>query len=161
MVFQPKQYKWRDGFAYEVDADIVGGVIEDIEKRNGEVTREAFLEESRPEDAPTHLMFEWDDSVAAEQYRLSQSRKIITNLQIVYLNDNREESAVPAVLNITNKKTAVYKNIVSVMSDGETKQFVLDRLRKEVEQFIARNRHIEEFADILEDALNQLKGESA
>ena len=157
MVFQPKSYKWRDGFAYQTSAEIVGGVVEQIEARDGEVTRESFLEESRPEDAPTHSMFEWDDTVAAEAYRLDQSRKIITNLQIVYVNNQEEKESIPAVLNIASDRKAVYQNIVTVLSNEESRDLVLNRLQREVDQLIERNRHIDGFLDILRTALEKLE----
>ena len=71
MVYKPKQqYQWGDGWKPSVDANIVGGVVEQIEAENGRVTKEKFLDYSRPEDSPTHSIFEWDDSKAAEKYRL-------------------------------------------------------------------------------------------
>lgn len=157
MVFQPKSYKWRDGFSYQTSAEVVGGVVEQIEARDGEITKEAFLEESRPEEAPTHQMFEWDDSVAAEAYRLEQSRHIINCLQIVIEDDNEEKTSVPAVLNIASDRKAVYQNIVTVLSNEESRDLVLNRLQREVDQLIERNKHIEGFADILRAALNKLE----
>lgn len=157
MVFQPKSYKWKDGFAYQTSADVVGGVVEQIEERDGEVTKESFLEESRPEDAPTHQMFEWDDSIAAEAYRLEQSRHIINCLQIVVEDSNKEKTSVPAVLNIASDRKAVYQNIVTVLSNEESRDLVLNRLQREVDQLIERNRHIDGFLDILRTALEKLE----
>ena len=64
MVYE-KKYSWRAGKS--VSAQVAGEVMEMIEKRDGELTKEAFLEESRPEDSPTHGLFEWDDAVASEK----------------------------------------------------------------------------------------------
>lgn len=158
MVFKPKSYKWRDGTPYATSPDIVGGVIEEIETRDGEVTREAFLDASRPEDAPTHSMFEWDDSIAAEKYRLDQSRKIIVALQIVY-EDAQEEREVSAFVNVKNERTAVYKNVVDALSDEESRALIIERITREVEALIERNKGVEELADILRAALERLEGE--
>ena len=157
MVFQPKSYRWKDGFHYQTSAEVVGEVVDQIEARDGEITKEAFLEESRPEEAPTHQMFEWDDSVAAEAYRLEQSRHIITCLQIVIEDDKQEKTSVPAVLNIASERKAVYQNIVTVLSNEESRDLVLNRLQREVDQLIERNKHIEGFADILRAALDKLE----
>lgn len=76
-----KQYSYLIN-KYKVSADVVGKTMEKIEKRDGKVTKESFLEESRPVDSPTHNMFEWNDTIAAEKYRLEQSGEIIRNIQI-------------------------------------------------------------------------------
>lgn len=67
---------------YKVSAETAGSVMEQIEKEQGSVTKETFLEASRPEDSPTHDLFEWDDSIAAENYRLYQSGQFIRELHI-------------------------------------------------------------------------------
>ena len=52
---------------------------------------------------------------------------------------------------------AEYKNIVDALSEQEKRELILKRLRREVEALIERNKHIDELADILQDAVNQLK----
>ena len=76
-----KQYSYLVN-KYKVPADVVGKTMEKIEERDGKVTKESFLEESRPVSSPTHNMFEWNDAIAAEKYRLEQSSEIIRNIQI-------------------------------------------------------------------------------
>lgn len=157
MVFQPKSYKWRDGTPYTTSPEIVGGVVEGIETRDGVVTKEAFLDASRPEESPTHSMFEWDDSIAAEKYRLSQSNKIIGALQIIYDEPKGNERSVSAFVNVKSERKAEYKNIVDALSDRETRELVLERVRREVEALIERNRGIDGLADILREALAKLE----
>lgn len=157
MVFKPKGYQWRNGYSYAVEAKVVGKVVEKIEKRDGLVTREAFLDASRDEKSPTHSMFEWDDTIAAEKWRLDESRKIITALQIVYEDNNKQEKTAPAVINVVAEKTAKYQNIITALSAEESRELIIKRLKNEVSQLIERNRHIDELADILRDALNELE----
>lgn len=157
MVFKPKRYQWKDGYGYSVAADVVGEVVEKIEARDGVITREAFLDESRSEDSPTHSMFTWDDTIAAEKWRLAESRKIITSLTIICNTPNDEGLKVPAIINITTEKKATYRNIVVALSDEESREIIVERLRREVEQLVERNRHITELAEILSDALKSLE----
>ena len=160
MVFQPKSYKWRDGFSYSIKADVVGSVIEDIEARDGIVTREAFLDASRPEDSPTHSMFEWDDAVAAEKWRLDESRKIIVALQVTYDEESKSGTKdVSAFINIKSERKAEYRNIIDALSDQESRALIIERINRELDQIIERNKHIEELADILESKLIMLREE--
>lgn len=161
MVFKPeRKYTWKEGWNPKISAETVGNVITEIEEKNGVVTKELFLEASRPEDSPTHDIFEWDDKVAGELYRLSISNKVIIQLKVEIETgeDQKEKAYVPAFINIKSaNEGAEYKNIVDALSEQETRELILKRLRREVEALIERNKHIDELADILQDAVNQLK----
>lgn len=159
MVFKPKKkYEWWDGYNRSVDANVVGAVVENIEQTNGNVTKEAFLEVSRPDDSPTHELFEWDDSVAAEAYRLDQSRKIINSLRVVYMDNGGEEKKVSAFIRTSEKEQKpVYENIESALKDDCKREIILNRIRGELDAFIVRNQHIEELADLLEEASNKVR----
>lgn len=159
MVYKPKnEYMWGDGFKPKVDANVVGAVVEQIEDKNGSVTKENFLEFSRPKKSPTHCLFEWDDSIAAEKYRLNQSKSIITHLRITYVNNSNEESKVTAYVKTTPKgEKTQYKSIMIALANDESREVVLDRIKRELDSFIERNKHIEELADILIKAGVDLK----
>lgn len=159
MVYQPKKkYSWGDGFKPKLDANIVGGVVEQIEDEYGSVTKEIFLEKSRPEDSATHSLFEWDNDKAAESYRLEQARKTIGNLRIVYTTPKEEEVPVKAFVNVSElSDKAFYRNVEVVLNDSDTRITYLTRIRRELGVFIRRNQNIEELADILIEAGNNLK----
>lgn len=160
MVFKPeKKYSWKDGWQPKMSAETVGNVITEIEEKNGTVTKELFLDASRPVDSPTHNLFEWDDKKAGELYRLSISNKIIIQLNVEIESVKGEEKTyVPAFINIkqTNDK-AEYKNIVDALSDQESRELIVKRLKREVEALINRNRHIDELADILQSEVDKLR----
>lgn len=161
MVFQPKRnYEWNPDTGYHpsIDANIVGGVIEQLEEQNGGVTADAFLEASRPENSPTHSVFEWNDGIAAENWRKQQSRTTINALRVVYIDRQGEEQKVSAFIKTSKPATpTVYENIHAALSDENKKEIVLDRLRRELESFVIRNSHIEELADLLEEASQEAK----
>jgi hypothetical protein len=48
----------------------------------GILQAEDVLEEARNPDSPLHPMFEWDDQVAAHQYRLEQARALIREVRV-------------------------------------------------------------------------------
>lgn len=48
-----------------------------IYERDGGVRASVVVRESRPKKAPLHDEFEWDNDVAAENYRLNQARALI------------------------------------------------------------------------------------
>lgn len=158
MVFQPKRkYEWST-FNRSIDANVVGGVMEMLEERDGSATKESFLEASRPEDSQTHSLFEWDDKVAAEAYRLKQSGAIINDLRVVYVTPKKEEVKVTAFVNVNSgKEKGNYENIAQALADEGKKEIILNRLRGELDAFIARNQHIEELADLLVEAAEKVR----
>lgn len=142
--FESKKYSWKSGYSYKVSAETVGNVLEKIERDKGSATSEDFLEYSRNEDAETHEMFEWDDAIAAEKYRLRQSAQIINQLQIeityeenlatdtkIILNVPEHTIKTSAFVNIgdrySNKlsEKATYVNIVDAMKDVDKRKQVL------------------------------------
>ena len=83
MIYKSK-YSWRSGYRPRVSADIVGEVLSNLKEasESGTVNAEALLEYSRPEESETHDLFEWNDGIAAEKWRLYQSGRIINQLEV-------------------------------------------------------------------------------
>ena len=97
-----KRYRW-NAYQYKVSAETAGSVMEQIERERGSVDKESFLEASRPEDSPTHDLFEWDDSIAAENYRLQQSGNFIRELHID-IEKIEDDSYKQVTLNLSEGK---------------------------------------------------------
>ena len=68
--FQPKKggmymvYQWKEGARISFPAQIAGRVCAALEEQNA-LTAQRLVDESRPEDAPLHAAFEWNDTIAA------------------------------------------------------------------------------------------------
>lgn len=154
--FQSVKFSWKPGFGYKVSAETVGAALKSIEARDGNVTSKSFLDYSRPVDSETHGMFEWDDSVAAEKFRLGQATSIINQLevQIVEVGTEPEELKLhiaPAFVNTEVKKAGVcgsFSNIVSVMSDPETRALTLHNAMRELAAFRRKYSSLSELADL-------------
>ena len=67
---------WRFSDMYKADAEKVSKEIESIQN----ATPKNILEFARSENTELHKCFEWDDTKAAEKYRLQQARQIVCNL---------------------------------------------------------------------------------
>lgn len=159
MVYKAKKkYTWSDGWKPKADANIVGGVVEQIEAENGSVTKEAFLEKSRPEDSVTHSLFEWNDDKAAELYRLDQSKHIIGALRVVYVSPDNENVSVKAFVNVSElSNKASYMSINKALGSELLRKTYLNRIQNELNAFVLRNQHIEELANILIETGENLK----
>ena len=150
MVYE-KKYSWRAGKS--VSAQVAGEVMEKIEQRDGVLTKESFLEESRPVDSPTHKLFEWDDTVAAEKFRLEQSRMAIADIVVTIVKADepvKRHAFVNVVAGKHNK--AEYSNIEVAMSDETKRQAVLQNAFAELKTFEQKYADYKELAGVFNEA---------
>jgi hypothetical protein len=143
-----KKYFW-DKRTHCVKADVVGAVFEELEDSFGSVTAENFLNASRPEESPTHKLFEWEDHKAAENYRMHQARVIINDIRIEVVVDEKKMK-LPAYVNVSRgDDVAKYQWTPRVFQVEETREIVLARARNELESFMVKYQKFEEFAGVI------------
>jgi hypothetical protein len=66
--------------------------LSEIYERDGEIRASALIAEARPKDSSIHEAFEWNNSTAADEYRLMQARTWIRRIKITF--EDREEILV-------------------------------------------------------------------
>ena len=164
--FESKKYSYRSGYSYKVPAHVVGKALESIEEKEGKVTTASFLEYSRPETADTHSMFEWNDKIAGEKYRLRQAASIIGQLevQIQYIDTPHETAEiqitpVPAFVNVAGKSTkasAIFVNVVTAHEDSTLWKQVMQNALGELNTFKRKYARYKEFAKVI-SAIEELE----
>lgn len=88
-----KQYVFRGGSRVTgVDAYTAGSELQRIHQKHGALRADDVVDEARPDDAPLHPAFEWQDAVAAEEWRKAQARHLIRSVQVI--NERDEQAAV-------------------------------------------------------------------
>lgn len=123
-------YKWNDGARYSVSAQIAGEVCEELENR-GELTAKKLVEVSRPENAPLHNVFNWNDEEAAELYREEQGRRIIRCLIVVPENNT---VTTRAYFNIVAKEPE-YHSINTILESKDKYEALMENALKELASF--------------------------
>jgi hypothetical protein len=79
-----QRYRWSGGQSFGVDPNTAGDELERIKQQNGGYMKSRdVVDASRPESAPLHPAFEWDDWRAAENYRRHQASTLIRALVVV------------------------------------------------------------------------------
>lgn len=66
-----------------VKPDTIGNELGRIYTQHGALTPPAVVAAAEPEEAPLHPAFEWDNEKCGKEYRLSQARALIKNVEIV------------------------------------------------------------------------------
>ena len=144
---------------FKNSAEIAGPVCMALKESERGLSPETLLEASRPEEAPLHNEFEWNDTVAADNYRKEQARSIIRHL-IIVRTDIETPVSDRAFVYVGEKKTG-YVPISEAMSNETWRKNLMSAARKDMQFFIAKYRRLEELAEIIEKMSQILSEEDA
>ena len=140
-------YKWRSGARMCVSAQVAGEECKRLESE-GNLTPKALVDASRPEDAPLHPAFEWDNDVAAERWREEQARHIVRMLEVKV---EQVEQPVRAFVSVdVGEEKRSYKDVMIVMRDKSTAAAVLLDAKRELAAFKRKYEGLKELAQVFE-----------
>lgn len=142
-------YQFKKSSYIKANAQIDGEMCERL-AADDNLSAKALLDANRPEDAPLHNAFEWDDSVAAESWRVHQARHIINSLEVVI--DGKEP--VRAYFNIVRTEPE-YRHIDTILQRQDTTQALLLTAYRELLAFRKKYSKLEQLAQVFA-AVDQL-----
>lgn len=142
-------YKWKIDGVWKQDANIVGNELK-ILADNNDLSPESVLETARDEDSPLHDLFEWDDRIAAEKYRLSQARRIIQQIVLVNDHPNAETRELRAFVT-ESRSDGHYQLITTVVEDPDTYEVLLKRAKFELQMFRDKYKAILELKELFDE----------
>jgi len=100
---------------------------------------------ARDEDSPLHEQFDWDDSEAAERWRIHQARQLMVRVQVTYADKITHDVLVSVT---TDRKSGGYRLVSAVMADDELRQQMLADAKTEMRRFSVKYKHLTELAEI-------------
>ena len=145
-------YGWKIGSRIAVNAQQAGELFEQLET----VTPESVLEAAKSEDSPIHSAFEWNDTRAAEQYRISQARHLINCLTVTVVESEKEP--IRAYFKVSDDGYEQTKEIMKI----ETKRLsLLEQALSELRCFQRKYAMLKELTGVFAEIEKTTKGESA
>lgn len=120
-----------------------------VREQYGALTPENVLQAARPADSPLHSRFEWDDSVAADEYRKVQARDLIRSVRVRYQLPGREPTSVRAFVSVPRDPKPVYEPAEEVAQDDFARKIVLQAMRREWEALKAKYGDFSEFFELV------------
>lgn len=142
---------WRSGpCLFNADAQKVADEISSI---GLSVRPEEIVEKARDENTELHKCFEWDDTKAAEKYRIYQARQIVCHLIVKEVNDDPQKHEVRFFYKTDS--TEGYKPITYIMRDEDEYQKLLSRAVSELKSFQKKYSALKELEGVWE-AINSL-----
>ena len=136
------QVKWKTNLFGDADAQ---KVAEEIGEQN--TTPEEILEKAKDPDSELHKCFEWDDTVAAEKYRLQQARTIMCNL--VWVTEDKKDE-VRVFYNLTFEKSE-YHPTKLILQKPDEYQALLNKAKGELAAFKKKYSMLKELKKLFED----------
>lgn len=122
---------WRSGpCVFKADAQKVADEISSI---GISVKPEEIVDKARDESTELHKCFEWDDTKAAERYRLHQARQIVCHLIIKEVDNAPQKHEVRVFYKTDN--TEGYKSVEYIMRNENEYQKLLERALSELSSF--------------------------
>ena len=127
----------------DYESQLVRGELTAISEEHGVITPEMVLARGRDPASPLHSLFDWDDSQAAEKFRLLQARGLIRRVKVSVIRASTEAKVVTvaAVREFVSNQSerasrrnpeGGYASIVDVLNEPDRRADMLATARAEL-----------------------------
>lgn len=138
---------------------VVSNELMALYQARGQLIPSDVVDAARPDDSPLHRFFEWDDSVAAERYRVLQAGQLVRSVKVFIEGANNNSLEVRSWVAV-NRDGSGYQPTEVVGADPEQRNRVLRRMNREINSLRTRYGIYEEFWIAL-DAIKRSQSELA
>ena len=155
-----KQSKAFWGFkSFKADPDLVNSELHKISKNRDEISPQDIVEYAKKnENSELHKCFTWDDTEAAEKWRVHQARQILCNLKIEVYETKKEKPIEVRVYQI-NDTQGGYKETKVMIQDAteyEKLRQVAIQYLKEFEKKYAIIKELQGVFDAIDKVLSEV-----
>lgn len=144
--------EWKINGIYKADPN---KVYEEITSIGDKFTPEQIVSYAKKnKKSELHKCFEWDDTVAAQKYRISQAQTIIRNIVVVKEVDDEDKNTGRIVVRAifsTNERTNEYETIQRTVVNQDSYDRLLIAAMNELEAFKRKYKTLTELAGIISE----------
>lgn len=140
--------KWREGFSGLFRGADAQKVADEISAIGEAPTAADIVDAARNEDSELHKCFEWDDSRAAELWRLKQARDVVHHL--VYVEEKIPVDRPEIRIRYMDNTERGYKEAKKIVRNEDSYKALLAQAYSELRAFKARYSMLSELAEILD-----------
>lgn len=133
--------------SFKADPELVW---KELQKIGEQYTPYDVLEYAKDhEDSELHKCFEWNDSIAAEKWRVQQARWICNSLSVVV----EQRNGTPETMRMieSDKTDQVYRPVIFTVRNPEQYLRLLNQALGELRSFEKRYKHITELQNVIEE----------
>jgi hypothetical protein len=125
-------------------------ILQEIYQERGRLTAHDVLEEARNPGHPLHNRFEWDDSVAAERYRLDQARQLIREVKITFIpRGATDPQSVRAYHSVPDPQGRAYRPTEEIANNPLMLRMLLNDMNRDWSRMRERYGHLVEFTEMV------------
>ena len=124
-----KKYVARSGAPFkEKDAQIIGEEVERIKGSKGYISAKEVLDVASDKNSKLHKYFQWDNSKAAEEFRLQQARMIVNHIvEITVINNVKYPQR--SFVSVNHKQQGkVYVTLACAKANSDYKKQLLSQM---------------------------------
>jgi hypothetical protein len=157
-------YAWQEGSRFRVDAGVAAQEMEKCTDESGYIVPQLVVNRARISDNPIHPEFEWNDEVAAEEYRRHTARVMAASLIMTVKRIETEPLVVNApvvrepvtqtralvhISRNSRNESSGYRWATEVEKDKSDHQYLLEQARRDAQQFIMKYGSLKEVSTII------------
>lgn len=122
---------------------------DEIQTLGKEYTPHQVLDLARDPKTELHKCFDWDDSIAAEKWRIEQARQVVKSFTVVI---ERAESKAPQAYRVVQHDPIekVYRPVMYTTRNEDQYGTLLRRAKAELASFRQRYKSIVELENVIE-----------
>ncbi|HAO99858.1 MAG TPA: hypothetical protein DCQ83_07415 [Fibrobacteres bacterium] len=124
--------------------------LKSLNAQNGGLLKpEQVVEAARDPGSPLHDQFQWDDTAAAEAYRIQQARGLL-RVCVQWIGEGVNRHQAPVFVNLTSDRyeSKGYRTTVSVLSDEQLRAQMLEDALTELNRFRRKYHDLAELAQL-------------
>lgn len=143
-----------------IKLETISDELESIRRsNNGLLDPVLVVDYARDENTLLHNKFEWDDTVAGDQYRIWQARRII-RLELTVIGNTKGNGQMRTYVSLIADRRSEnergYRSLIEVLSDEELKLQLLEEAKADMLLFKRKYRMLVELAEVFE-AMDRVK----
>lgn len=127
-------------------ADEIMEICEELES----ATPQQILEKARDGNTELHKCFTWDDTEAAEKWRISEARSVVRNLKIVEVKPDKEPEPTTIRVFYKTDNSGGYKPTKLILNKPDEYKTLVERCRSELLAVKQKFQNISEYEEIWE-----------
>jgi len=119
------------------------------EKHGGFLRAPDVVAAARPDSSPLHSYFTWDDSEAAQKYRLNEAARLI-RVVVAVIPGLKTSDPVRVFLSLKNDRNPLggYRTSISILSDPEMRAVLVEEALSDMALFRRRYERLSELAAV-------------
>lgn len=145
-------YQWKSGSCIKANPQAVGEQMEMLAASESGLTAETLLEANKPEDAPLHNDYEWNDTKAAANWRFHQSRHFMNSLVTVHVDESStDEQAEPLIVRaVFPTGQSHYEPLSAIVKEQSKYDKLLETAFRELQSFKKKYETLKELQPVFD-----------